>query len=147
MKPRVSLLHRVSKGLSSSRCRTRTGFSAQGTVYQYVLPVPLVNAPIALQVGNQPQSATLADLDGDGHLDLVVAHFGSDTLVVRRGLGTGQFTAEQRLEPNVRRQTLEFATGSRPVSAIVEDFNGDSMPDVAVVNFDSGSVEIFVSRR
>jgi hypothetical protein len=67
-------------------------------------------------------SIALADINGDGLLDVVVA----DQTSVKVELGNGDGT----LQP-----PLSFKTGGkRPLSVAVADFNGDGKPDVAVAN-------------
>ena len=66
----------------------------------------------------------LADVNGDGKPDLVVANsYGADTVSVLLGNGNGTFQAQQT-----------FATGSDPVSVAVGDVNGDGKPDLVVAN-------------
>src|SRR5262249_6481851 len=50
-------------------------------------------APVNYTVGLAPLSVAAADLDGDGHTDLVSANSSSGTLSVLRGVGDGSFQA------------------------------------------------------
>src|SRR3989442_5020022 len=47
---------------------------------------------IDLGTGHVPRGGTLADLDGDGHLDLAVADFKGNEVLLYAGTGSGQFT-------------------------------------------------------
>src|SRR2546425_2847400 len=47
---------------------------------------------IDLGTGHVPRGGTLADLDGDGRLDLAVADFLGNEILLYAGTGTGQFT-------------------------------------------------------
>lgn len=77
------------------------------------------------------QTLVAADVDADGHLDLLelVQSDASSTEVVGelrvlRGMGTGRF-----------RDAQTRAVGFRPAALVVGDFDGDHTQDVAVANF------------
>src|SRR5438552_8199884 len=61
------------------------------------------SVPPQYAVGSLPYAVALADVDGDGILDLVVANWNSNDVSVMRGLGDGSFAA----------QTL-YPTGKNP---------------------------------
>ena len=65
-----------------------------------------------------PGAVKLADLNGDGIPDLIVANSGSNNVLVYPGLGNGQFG------PAVN-GGHGFFTGTNPVGITVADFNGD----------------------
>jgi VCBS repeat protein len=88
------------------------------------------------RVGNDPRAARLADLDSDGHLDLVLANRGSSDVSAILGDGTGAFD----------RGMYQFATGVRPISISVADFDRSGAPDLAVVNRTGRSVSIVRNR-
>ena len=77
-----------------------------------------------LAVSGRPDSISLADLNSDGHLDLLLVVVGSGTsqLQVMLGDGHGGFAAP-----------VAVPTGSvAPITnTIIADFNGDGLPDVA----------------
>ncbi|CAF1134256.1 unnamed protein product, partial [Adineta steineri] len=66
-----------------------------------------------------------ADINNDGYLDIIVTNIGLSNVAVLLGKGDGTF-----------RPTMTFSTGyfSAPRSAAIEDFNGDGMLDIAVLN-------------
>lgn len=71
---------------------------------------------------------TTADLNGDGHQDLITANHGVNniaghTVSVLLGNGDGTFQAQSI-----------YNTGSDPHSVAVADLNGDGIPDLAVAN-------------
>jgi hypothetical protein len=70
-----------------------------------------------------PQAVALADLNGDGHADIVAANTGWDTLGVLLGNGDGTFQAVK-----------EIQVTSAPVTVVAGDFNGDGKTDLAVPN-------------
>ncbi|HEY4086910.1 MAG TPA: VCBS repeat-containing protein, partial [Bryobacteraceae bacterium] len=84
--------------------------------------------PIA--VGLSLQSVAVGDLDGDGVVDLI-ASSNADGIKVFRGDGAGGFRA-----PAV------FGSPLNSVFAVIGDFNGDGISDVATANFVAGGVTI-----
>ncbi len=86
--------------------------------------------------GSEPGSVALADLDGDGRLDALVANQASGTVSVLRGIGDGVL-AEAPGSP--------FAAGPNPNDLAVGDFDGDGRPDLAVANHDSDYVTVLLA--
>jgi hypothetical protein len=80
-----------------------------------------------------PAGVKVADLNGDGIMDIVVADSGSNDVLVYLGLGGGRFMDAQRL----------FA-GTNPVDVQVADVNGDGIPDLVVTNSGSNDVSILL---
>ena len=86
--------------------------------------------------GRFPVSVTVADVNGDGNQDLIVANVGSNNVSVLLGQGNGTFQPEQR-----------FATGSNPVSVAVADVNGDSLSDLIVANQGASDVSVLLRQQ
>jgi predicted NUDIX family NTP pyrophosphohydrolase len=63
-----------------------------------------------------------------------VANYRSNNVSVLLGNGDGTFQAARN-----------FAAGSGPISVAVGEFNGDSLPDLAVANDDSNDVSILIN--
>ncbi len=75
------------------------------------------------QIAGQAYSPVVADLNGDGHLDVVIPFSDSAGLgpMVLQGNGDGTFAPRGEL----------YASAD---SATVADFNGDGMPDIVLIN-------------
>lgn len=67
--------------------------------------------------------SVLADLNGDGHLDIIATSGALNYIYVFLGRGDGSF---ERLAPNTSVQA--------PLNLIAADFNGDGKPDLAVTS-------------
>ena len=74
--------------------------------------------------GIAPTSVAMADLNGDGKLDLVVANGGTSTVGVLLGNGDGTFEAP----------VTYGSGGGEPLAVAIGDLNGDGIPDVVVTN-------------
>ncbi|TVR48225.1 MAG: hypothetical protein EA425_14760, partial [Puniceicoccaceae bacterium] len=85
-------------------------------------------------IASNPMRVRLADVDGNGILDAVVAHTGSNDVRVYPGNGDGTFG-----DPVVH------DTGSNPWSFVLGDFNGDGRPDLAVAAESTNQVEIWLN--
>ena len=75
----------------------------------------------------------LADVNGDGILDLVSAVTAADQVSVALGGGSGGFATP-----------ATFATGTGPVRVLVADVNGDGKPDIVTTNGTAGSVSVLL---
>jgi hypothetical protein len=87
-------------------------------------------------VASNPVAVAIADLDGDGKPDVIVANAASGTLSLLRnttvaGSATATFAAAQSLDVDVY-----------PFSVAVADFDGDGKPDLAVANLGSATVSL-----
>jgi hypothetical protein len=84
--------------------------------------------------GTAPVAVAVGDFNGDGKLDLAVANNldANSTVSILLGNGDGTFQAAQG-----------YAVGAGPSSVVVEDFNRDGIPDVAVANL-AGTVSVLL---
>ncbi|HEX2568383.1 MAG TPA: VCBS repeat-containing protein, partial [Polyangia bacterium] len=87
--------------------------------------------------GDGPSAVALADLDGDGRLDLIVAHANDNNFAVLYNRGDAA---------NLFGGAVPYATGARPSALGTGDFDGDGRTDVAVAVAD-GAVNLFFNTR
>lgn len=87
------------------------------------------------KAGKGPGSLALADLNGDGRLDLVVANDESGDVTVLLGDGKGSFTAAPG---------SPFPAGKSPNDVAIADFDGDGKPDLAFANHDTKHVTVLM---
>jgi uncharacterized protein (TIGR03437 family) len=95
-----------------------------------------VGTPIS--VGNAPVSLAVADVNNDGHLDLVVACqdplMGSNVFILL-GQGNGTFQPA----------TTSYLVGQNPSYIVTGDFNDDNHPDLAVSDQTGGTVTVLLN--
>jgi hypothetical protein len=84
-------------------------------------------------LGSQPYSVAVLDFDNDTQLDIAVANYGSNSLVVYFGDGNGSF-ANQSI----------YYTGfdSHPFAIVVGDVNNDNLTDIIATNNGYGNIDI-----
>jgi hypothetical protein len=85
--------------------------------------------------GRNPVFVALADLDGDGLLDLLVTPQTDGKMTAFRNMTSGNQIAFG--------SQADYPTGNTPQSIAVADFDGDGKPDVAVGNSYSSNVAMF----
>jgi hypothetical protein len=89
--------------------------------------------------GSSPNSVVAGDLNGDGRPDVIVASPVENTVslllnTTSPGDTTVHFADQQT-----------FATGIDPTSVALGDFNNDGKPDLAIANFGSNTVSVFLN--
>jgi hypothetical protein len=89
--------------------------------------------------GSSPASVAVADVNGDGKPDLIVANAGNNTVSVLL-----DSTAPGAITPSFATQ-LTFATGSSPFSVTAADVNGDGKPDLIVANIGDNTVSVLLN--
>jgi hypothetical protein len=86
-------------------------------------------------IGSDPSSIAAGDLNNDNHVDLVVANWGTNNVLVFFGKGDGSF-----FEP----KPYSVGYNARPQSVAIGDINNDGMLDIVVANYGTNDVEIFL---
>jgi hypothetical protein len=82
-----------------------------------------------------PYSLIVADFNKDNKLDIAVANYGTDNILVFLGYSNGTFTSESIYTTNYN---------SNPSSIAFGDFNNDQQLDIVVANYGNGSIGIFL---
>ena len=85
--------------------------------------------------GNAPYDLAIADVDGDGHLDLVAAGSASNTANVLFNAGDGTYPAVD---------AIALSAGTQPLHVAVADLDGDGRADIAVTDFSDHTASIFL---
>jgi hypothetical protein len=94
-------------------------------------------APISLATGNYATAAVIADLNGDGKPEIMVACGGSDYLATYTNKSTvGNLSFYAKV-------TWPVPTSSAPFKVEVADIDGDGLPDMAAANGNTNLVSVF----
>ncbi len=96
--------------------------------------------------GDSPFGVAIGDINGDGKPDLVIVNSptitsnntGRDGLTILIGDGTGGFFPLQG---------SPFTAGKSPSRVAIGDINGDGINDIAVANYNSDSITIFLMNK
>jgi alpha-tubulin suppressor-like RCC1 family protein len=84
-----------------------------------------------------PAVITVADVDGDGKLDIIAAENGDNLVSVYRNTSTpGNLTSSSFAT------RVDFPTGAGPQGLAVRDLDGDGRPDIMVANTSDGTISI-----
>ena len=99
------------------------------------------NATFAIQktfttgINSQPLSIVAGDFNNDTYIDIVVVNSRTENIGVLLGYGNGSFTVPK-----------QYPTGnnSLPLSVVVGDFDNDNQLDLAVANYGTSSIGMFI---
>lgn len=89
---------------------------------------------IPVEIGVVGRGTGVADFNGDGHVDLVVANNNSNTVSIVLGDGRGGFAAK-----------TDLPVGTNPRKLAVGDLNGDGQADIVTPNTGSNNVSILMN--
>ena len=89
-------------------------------------------------VGSGATTVAVGDLNADGFLDFVTANPSASTVTVMRGDGTGNAFISS---------VINLPNGSSPSGVVIDDFNGDGKPDLAVTESNSGFVAVLLGNN
>ena len=101
--------------------------------------IPAFSTKADFPTGERPISISTGDFNGDGKLDIAVANYKSNTISIFLNV-----TTQGSATPSFRTR-VDYATGPRPVSLIIGDLNSDSRPDIAVANYRSNTISVFLN--
>jgi hypothetical protein len=85
-----------------------------------------------IATANVPYSVIIADLNGDGNMDMVTTN-GITSISVFLGNGDGTFKAK-----------TDIATANMPLSVIIADLNGDGNMDMVTANYTGCTVSVLL---
>ncbi len=132
-KPDLVSNNKSSNTLSIYKNASTPGWINGGSFTQVVLDA---GTP-GLSCGNQPSNVRLADIDGDGRLDILSTQLGTAQIsAFRNTSSTGSISFASLQE------FLIAPTGVAPFVIGIADFDNDGRPDIAVTSRDSQYVVI-----
>jgi hypothetical protein len=99
---------------------------------------PAAGSPIQVCTFCFPIFVAVADLNGNGPLDLAIADYSATEVTVLTGNGSGEFLPGPG---------SPYLVGNDPKSVAVGDFNGDGLPDLAIANFEDGTVTVLLNAK
>ncbi|MEX8522490.1 MAG: cadherin-like domain-containing protein [Leptothrix ochracea] len=102
----------------------------------FPVPVGYSVAPAGSKVFHSPKAVVVADVNGDGKLDLITANNASGDVSVLPGTGLGTFGVAQT-----------YTVGVFPLGVAVADLNGDTFPDIVTANSGSNAVSILMNDK
>jgi hypothetical protein len=93
--------------------------------------------PVYFNASYGANTLKLADIDGDGRLDLVTANTLTNSISILRNTITNHSIAEGAFASKV-----DFDVNSEPHGLTIDDFDGDGKPDIAVANGGNSTVTV-----
>ena len=100
---------------------------------------PSFAAQQTFTTGTTPRSVAVADINGNGKADLIVANYGDNTVSVFLNTTIIDATAASFAVPQT------FATGIGARSVATADINGDGKPDIIVANAIDNTISVLLN--
>jgi hypothetical protein len=130
-KPEMIILDSVTNILSVFRNTSTSG----------VINASSFGAKIDFTTGTKPVGLAVADMDGDGHADIVYTNSGSNTFsVLRRNSSPGPINVSSFDSPT------NFTTANVPGRLALGDLDGDGIPEVNITGFSTNVISIWQLR-
>jgi hypothetical protein len=95
----------------------------------------IVQKAVPTGSGSYPAAVAVGYFNKDNILDIAVANSGNDRVLIFTGNGNGTFQSQK---------SLQAGGGSSPNGVAVGDFNNDNNTDVAVANWGTNAVGVFL---
>jgi len=120
------------------------GGAADLSIYQNISTngtlafAPRLVIPMMPGNGFNPFSVAVADMDGDGKLDIVAINAASNLVSVVRNVSSPGLLTTNSFAPRI-----DFSGGNGMRGVTTRDLNGDGRPDIAVVDWNDNTVSVF----
>ncbi|CAF4363506.1 unnamed protein product, partial [Adineta steineri] len=95
----------------------------------------LQQPPVIYNINAGPQSIISDDFNNDGHWDLAITDYSTNSISILLGIGNGSF----------QQPAMVYGSGGiNPYGLVSEDFNKDGNLDLAMCNEGSGNIAILL---
>ncbi|WP_162996516.1 FG-GAP-like repeat-containing protein [Mucilaginibacter celer] len=99
-----------------------------------------IDPKVDLQTGYLPKNICMADIDGDGKLDMAILNTSSNSysISVYRNIAVKGTIINSSFAARV-----DIQTGTKPVALALQDMDGDGKPDLVVANQTDNNVTVY----